>query len=628
MVQRILHRLFGFVLRALTEIPVKNRKYFFIFSDLLVFALMFLSFNFSLIDNSSNLFGSENQNWILFFGLVSSSATFIIIGIYKGSLTAIDVQVIFRLLAGSTLVACGYNFFTISDFSSVVLLKIVIFLVNLFLLLVSLRLLSNFLFKMTPTKSYQRVAIYGAGEAGQIVLEILNKDRKTKVCLFIDDNKVLQNKTIRGVRVVSLDVAIAKFKELSISTVILAIPSAYKKSTQDIYRRLYKCGITIKTVPDFSRSYLHPMGASEISEIKIEDVLSRTPVKPNLSLMSKLVGPSKILVTGGGGSIGGEICRQIAGIEADLLVVLDVSEASIYKISQELEVLNKNGMNIKYEIGSVTDKRFIDRVFRKYNFDIVFHAAAYKHVPLMENNIFSAYSNNVLGTANLIQECKKYNVSSFTLISTDKAVNPTNVMGASKRLAELLCQGANQGSEKTKFITVRFGNVLGSSGSVVPLFEKQIREGGPLTVTHPQVTRYFMTISEASQLVIQASAIAKGGEIFVLNMGKEVKVLDLAKKMASLHGCKWYFSGDIPPENGIEIKFVGLRPGEKMYEELTHSEKLEHTQIPKIKRASVSDISHVKTENLLIDISRSIEQNDKQALQTIAEKYAMLKVKK
>ena len=371
-----------------------------------------------------------------------------------------------------------------------------------------------------------------------------------------------------------------------------------------------------KTIPDITDLISGTSIISELEDLNIEDLLGRDTVQPDPKLMSKNISNKTVLITGAGGSIGSELCRQIIHWKPSSLILLDVSEFGIYTILNEIEEQAKNQcISVKPLIGSVQDVQFIKRVLNNFSVDTIYHAAAYKHVPLMELNVMQCVKNNVFGTRNLAEEAVKAQVQNFILVSTDKAVNPTNFMGASKRLAEMICQTLTKEQSNTCFSIVRFGNVLGSSGSVVPLFKKQIESGGPVTVTHKDVTRYFMSIPEAAQLVVQAGAISKGGEVFILDRGEPINLLSLAKKMIALLGLKPVQSGNLKYESDqIQIKVIGLRPGEKLFEELSYSDHLQKTCHSRIMTTLEAEIEENKLKNILQELCNSIDTGDHKKL--------------
>lgn len=411
-----------------------------------------------------------------------------------------------------------------------------------------------------------RVMIVGAGEAGLAILketEDSNKSRGKVVCL-IDDSINKKGLQIRGIPVVGnrYDIPNA-VKDYKVDQIFIALPTAAPKERKEIIEICQGTCAQIKVLPGIFQLLNGEVTASKMRDVEIDDLLGRDPITINQCEIFDMIAGKTILVTGGGGSIGSELCRQIAQHAPNRLIVFDIYENNVYDLQQEL-IKELPNLNADYLIGSVRNEHRLDRVFETYRPDMVFHAAAHKHVPLMEMSPNEAIKNNVFGTYNTARMADKYGTDTFVLISTDKAVNPTNIMGASKRLCEMVIQMMSRHS-KTKFVAVRFGNVLGSNGSVVQLFKKQIAQGGPLTVTHPDIIRYFMTIPEAVQLVLQAGAYAKGGEIFILDMGEPVKIMDLARNMIRLSG--------YTPDEDIKIKITGLRPGEKLYEEMLMKEE-------------------------------------------------------
>lgn len=440
--------------------------------------------------------------------------------------------------------------------------------------------------------------IVGAGEAGYTLLKELQNSKfiEQHVCCLVDDDPGKKGKYLRGVLVAGNRFDICRLaQEYDIDEIMIAIPSASHALVQEILDICSQTSCKLKVLPGLYQLVNGEVSVSKLRNVEIEDLLGRDPVDTKVDSIMDYVAGKTVLVTGGGGSIGSELCRQIARHEPKRLVIFDIYENNAYDIQQELK-RDYPQLDLAVLIGSVRNTHRINNIFEKYRPDIVYHAAAHKHVPLMEDSPNEAIKNNVMGTYKTAQAADRYGVSRFVLISTDKAVNPTNIMGASKRLCEMVIQMMNHQSE-TEFVAVRFGNVLGSNGSVIPLFKKQIEEGGPVTVTHPDIIRYFMTIPEAVSLVLQAGAQAKGGEIFVLDMGKPVKILDLALNLIRLSGYK--------PYEDIDIRFTGLRPGEKLYEELLMSEE-----------------GLKSTENELIHIGKPIEFDEdvfKKQLQELDE---------
>lgn len=429
-----------------------------------------------------------------------------------------------------------------------------------------LRLINNKRMNLLGKEHCVNVMIIGAGAGGDMILKEIENSRylSMRAKCIIDDQPGCHGKLMRGVPIVggreSILDAVGRY---SIDEIIFAIPSASVQTRKEILDICKESGCKLRTIPGTYQLINGDVSVSSLKEVEIEDLLGREPIRINTEEVLGHVGGKVVLVTGGGGSIGSELCRQLAAHHPKQLIILDIYENNAYDIQQEL-IRKYPELDLVVLIASVRNKERIDSIFETYRPNIVYHAAAHKHVPLMEDSPHEAIKNNVFGTYKVAQAADRYGVDKFVLISTDKAVNPTNIMGASKRLCEMLIQSMNR-SSRTNYVAVRFGNVLGSNGSVIPLFKKQIVEGGPVTVTHPDIIRYFMTIPEAVSLVLQAGAYARGGEIFVLDMGEPVKILDLATNLIKLSG---YRVGE-----DIQIVFTGLRPGEKMYEELLMNEE-------------------------------------------------------
>lgn len=425
----------------------------------------------------------------------------------------------------------------------------------------------------------KRVAIYGAGNAGQqIAAALYNSDEHLPV-LFIDDDPSLTGQQLGRLKVYDADSALKFLAKKNVDEILIALPSVGRMRKSEIVKFLEPAHIKITEIPGLTKLVDGEIRVSDIQEVDIIDLLGRDPVPPVPELLAKNIQDKMVLVTGAGGSIGSELCRQIVKNKPKALVIYELTEFALYSIDKELRL--NSDVTIIPILGSVLDQAKLERVMEQYRVQTVYHAAAYKHVPLVECNPLAGLKNNAIGTAFSLNAAVKTGVETFVLISTDKAVRPTNVMGASKRMAELYCQAMAKAQNQTQISIVRFGNVLGSSGSVVPLFKQQIAKGGPITVTHPEVTRYFMTIPEASQLVIQAGALGQGGDVFLLDMGEPVRIQDLARQMIALSGLKVRETGS--QEGDIEIQYSGLRPGEKLYEELLidadNTEVTQHSRI-------------------------------------------------
>ena len=475
----------------------------------------------------------------------------------------------------------------------------------------SIRFYSAFASQQSIRTKNERIMLIGAGDAGNVILKELQQNRESegRVCCIIDDNPIKKGKKLFGIRIIGGRECIASaVKEYRISKIVFAIPTASKDDKKDILGICAETGVEVKALPSIYQLYNGEVSIKKLKDVEIEDLLGRDQIELDTDDVKDFIQGRIILVTGGGGSIGSELCRQIAGNHPKNLIILDIYENNAYDIQQELKRRHLNDLNISVEIASIRDEEKIDVIFDKYRPDIVFHAAAHKHVPLMEDCPDEAVKNNIFGTYNIVQAAEKYHVKKFIMISTDKAVNPTNVMGATKRFCEMILQ--SKAGSATEYASVRFGNVLGSNGSVIPLFKKQIAEGGPVTVTDKRIIRYFMTIPEAVQLVLEAGVMAKQSQIFVLDMGEPVKIIDLAINLIRLSG--------LEPYKDIEIKEIGLRPGEKLYEELLMaSESLVSTDKSKIFIEEQREIDETTISNYLTSLHQAI--NDEAGSEEIKE---------
>ena len=469
-----------------------------------------------------------------------------------------------------------------------------------------------------------RVLIYGAGTTGRQLASALRQGHQMNVLGFLDDDSRLVGNALNGHPIFSASALEKLIQKLNVTDVLLALPSVNRKRRNDIISFVRSCKVHVRTLPSMTDLAKGKISVSDIRELDIEDLLGRDPVEPNSALLQKNITNKTVLVTGAGGSIGSELCRQILIERPVKLVLFEQGEFNLYRLHQELLALNEK-LNLDVPLipvlGSVRDEGRLREVFSKENPQTIYHAAAYKHVPLVEENPVEGILNNVFGTLAVARVAAECGVQSFTLISTDKAVRPTNVMGASKRLAEMVLQAlaseaeAKPGSAKTIFSMVRFGNVLDSSGSVVPRFKQQIAEGGPVTLTHPEVTRYFMTIPEAAQLVIQASAMATGGDVFLLDMGEPVKIMELARRIIELSGLT--VSDDENPNGDIEIEIIGLRPGEKLYEELLIGDEMLDADHPRIMRAKETSKDWHLLESAIKDLDQAINTGDSDAIRSV-----------
>ncbi|MBQ8279996.1 MAG: polysaccharide biosynthesis protein [Roseburia sp.] len=468
-------------------------------------------------------------------------------------------------------------------------------LIMVFISRFSLRGVKTISSRRNQTGKMKRVLIVGAGEAGNaIIKEIVNSRYvNMKIVGIVDDDKAKRGKFLHGIKVIGdrndiIDIA----ENRRVDEIIIAMPSTSAQEMKQILDICKQTGCELKRLPGMFQLVNGDVSISKLKDVDVNDLLGREPIKVDLDSIMGYVSGKVVMVTGGGGSIGSELCRQVASHNPKQLLIVDIYENSTYDIQQELKRQYPD-LNLVVLIASVRNTKRINMIFEKYRPEIVYHAAAHKHVPLMEDSPNESVKNNVLGTWKVVQAADKYKVKRFVMISTDKAVNPTNIMGATKRICEMIIQTYNNRSE-TEYVAVRFGNVLGSNGSVIPLFKKQIEAGGPVTVTHPDIIRYFMTIPEAVSLVLQAGAYAKGGEIFVLDMGEPVKIVDLARNLILLSGHK--------PDEDIQIVFTGLRPGEKLYEEML------------MKEEGMQD-----TANKLIHIGKPIQMDEERFLRQLEE---------
>ncbi len=560
--------------------------------NLAFIASFLLRFDFSISNSQFQLFFPVYGDNLIPITLICIAA-FGLLGIYTSMWRYAGTEETMKIVASailSNLLVLGYITMTGQMMPrSIYLISILVMAAGVSFTRLAYRFLRNLrnpgTFNLIPRSSegipllrrdLKKVMVIGAGDAGAAMIKEIkyHPEHGKKVVVAIDDDKSKHGQRISGVKVFGgkekIRTAVRKY---GVHEIIIAIPSASRKEIQSIVAECNKTRCKLKILPSLIDIISEKVTVSKLRDVDIEDLLGREPVNMNIREISGYLEGRIVLVTGGGGSIGSELCRQIARFRPRRLIALDIYENSLFELINEIK---KTHPEIEFEgvVGSIRDPERLDRIFRQYKPHVVFHAAAHKHVPLMEDNTCEALLNNVLGTKNMIDVSEKYAVSSFVMISTDKAVNPTNVMGATKRIAEMLIQERSRNSS-TNFVAVRFGNVLGSNGSVIPIFRKQIAEGGPVTVTHSDITRYFMTIPEAVQLVIQTGAIARGGEIFVLDMGEPVKIIDLAENIIRLSG--------YTPYEDIDIEVTGLRPGEKLYEELLLAEEgIEKTNHEKI----------------------------------------------
>jgi len=559
---------------------------------------------------TQNGYLAEIEQIILAFAITLPFTLFAFtkLGLYRAVIRYVGQHALGAVLFGivlSTIVLAGlFALLDVHDRTSLVIVYGLVALVTSG----GVRLAARMLLQPNNNGHKTRVLIYGAGSSGrQLAQALINGDQYHPV-MFVDDDNTLQRSTILGIPVTSPEGITSVIKQKNIGRVLLAMPSASRSRRSEVLARLEELPIPVLSIPGMSDLVNGSMRIDELQDVKIEDLLGRDPVAPKTKLLHANIKNKVVMVTGAGGSIGSELCRQIIRCEPTTLVLFELSEYGLYAIERELKNLIEQEsleVNLIPVMGTVQRQSRLETVMRTFGVNTVYHAAAYKHVPLVEYNVVEGVRNNVFGTWYAAEAAIKAGVQTFVLISTDKAVRPTNVMGASKRLAELVLQGLAKHQSSTRFCMVRFGNVLGSSGSVVPLFREQIRKGGPLTVTHKDIIRYFMTIPEAAQLVIQAGSMGKGGDVFVLDMGEPVKIADLARRMIHLMGLE--IRDAAHPHGDIEIRYSGLRPGEKLYEELLIGNNVRKTEHSRIMAADEVCLSWDEMHHLLQRLDKACD---------------------
>ncbi|WP_299877325.1 nucleoside-diphosphate sugar epimerase/dehydratase [uncultured Cocleimonas sp.] len=563
------------------------------------------------------MFPHAGEWWIFPLALAISFPVFINFGLYRAVLRYFRNQTISAILL-STLITTIIWAITVKVTGMADLTKsgVILYWLSTFTFIAGSRLqIQQWLYGTNNDNktSRKRVYIYGAGESGTKLAALLDGDPAYVVEGFIDDNASLRGWNMLGFDVQSYDKTAATLMNAPENTeVIIAMPSIDREERQFIIERLEPFPVKVRIIPAIEDFASGNFRVSDIKDIDIDDLLGREPVSPDKQLLPANIHGKTVLISGAGGSIGSELCRQALNLRPKKLVLLELSEFALYKIEQELnEILSSVHFSVEIErvLGSSGDITLLDKLFSRNEIQTVYHAAAYKHVPLVEENSVAGIKNNVFGTKTLAEKSLASKVETFILISTDKAVRPTNVMGCTKRIAEMVLQSlANSKNCETTFSMVRFGNVLGSSGSVVPKFRQQIADGGPITVTHKEITRYFMSIPEAVQLVIQAGAMAKGGDVFVLDMGESVKITDLATKMISLAGLQ--LKDQYNPDGDIEVKYSGLRPGEKLYEELLIGDNVSGTKHSRIMQANEEFLSKSQLEVLLKNLQNTLTDDN------------------
>ncbi len=592
------------MIRTLFEAPRQIKRSITIIYDLSSISLAFYLASCLRLGSLTPPFGKQ-EIMMLSITSILSLVIFVRLGMYRAILRYLSAQAIITVaicVCVSGLVLTTSSFFTQTTMPRSV--PLIYTLVLLILIGVPRMLVRSIVLMLNnaDTEGKVPVIVYGAGNTGHQLLSALSTSLYS-VKAFVDDNSRLHKTTISGVKIHSPNNLAKLIKQHSPKKILLALGNANNASKSRVLKLLEPLAIEVQTIPAVADILSGKTRIENVKDVEIEDLLGRDPVKPNPKLLDACIRHKVVMVTGAGGSIGSELCRQIIKHAPKTLILFELNEFALYSIEKELQSeLSKIEHNIELValLGSVQNESRLFMAMQAYEVQTVYHAAAYKHVPLVEHNIVEGVNNNVMGTWHCAEAALKANVESFVLISTDKAVRPTNIMGTTKRVAELVLQGLAQRQTKTRFTMVRFGNVLGSSGSVVPLFRKQIKEGGPVTVTHPDIIRYFMTIPEAAELVIQAGSMGKGGDVFVLDMGEPVKIVDLARRMIHLSGLE---IKDEKHSNGdIEIQYTGLRPGEKLFEELLIGDSVSGTEHSRIMRAEEQSLTWSETESLIFEL--------------------------
>ena len=592
-----------------------------VFSDLfvLVFSLV-LAFFLRFGDVSKSIFYISSSWWLFIIIPVITILFFLRVGLYRVILKYIGARLIlttFRATTISYLIVVLFLFFyDPNQFPRSILLTF--WFISNVLLIISRFLFKGILYSWDSFEMDRKnILVYGAGKAGVQISESLKKANDYKVVGFIDDDFSKVNTIVNSIDVYSFADLNSLITEKNVKSLILAMPSAKQNQRQEILKKLSQFPLEVKSLPNLDDIENDLITLEQIKFVEVDDILGREVVMPKKELLKKNIFKKNILITGAGGSIGSELSRQIKELKPTSIIILDNSEFNLYNIHHELTI--SNGVEVIPILSTVTNYSQIYNVIKKYKIDTIYHAAAYKHVPMVELNVVSGVYNNVIGTFNVVKAANELQVENMVLISTDKAVRPTNVMGASKRLSEFILQAFAEQKGQTCFSMVRFGNVIDSAGSVVPLFRKQIKQGGPVTVTHRNITRYFMSIPEAVQLVLQSGSMAKGGDVFVLDMGEPIKILDLAYRMIHLSGLMPIDNDN--PDGDIKINFTGLRPGEKLYEELLIGDDVIQSKHPRIMQAREEKLDMDKIIDFIDKIKKSRDIQDEEIIKKILLKY-------
>lgn len=604
--------MFNYILQA----PRNTKRIIMVCIDIFIVAIAF--FGALAIRFDADFFLYSPAYWLIYVLLLPITIiSFIKLGLYRAVLRFITISIVKTVFLGAFISTLSLLIISYSSQFNIPRTVTVLYFILLTALILSTRLFSRTILNMERNHK-QAVIIYGAGDAGRQLLTILNQMSGYFTVAFVDDNRKLHKLTLHGIRVYSPKQLPELIDKYQAKQILLAMPSVSVSRKKEIIQSISKLSCEVMSVPGMEDILTGKATLTTFNKISIDDLLGREPVLPVPELLMANIRDKSVLVTGAGGSIGSELCRQIIKQRPTKLVLFELSEFNLYVIESELkEKIKVEGLDVQLIpiMGTIQNKSHLCKVMKSFGIETVYHAAAYKHVPLVEYNVVEGVRNNIIGTLNCALAAIENNVETFVLISTDKAVRPTNTMGTTKRIAELVLQALEKEQQTTRFCMVRFGNVLGSSGSVVPLFRKQIETGGPITLTHPEITRYFMTIPEASQLVIQAGAMGEGGDVFVLDMGESVKIIELAKRMIQLSGLKE--KDEANPDGDIEIKITGLRPGEKLYEELLIGDNVDKTNHPRIMKAKEIMLDWTTLESYLLQLEKYCDDYNIEAIRLL-----------
>ena len=605
------------MLNKLINLSRRKKQFVLLFIDSwLIVSVILLSFSIRL---GYFYFPEGDLIWLIFASPVLAIPIFLRFGLYRVIIRYIGFKSLWLVFQATTLYALLWSVFGL--LIAVEGIPRSVILINWLLIIIVIggsRMIGRWLLSGAENRENIteriNVLIYGAGSAGRQLAIALTQTGEFNLVAFIDDNSELQHQIINGIHVVSRDNLERLIKKKNVTEVLLAIPSLTLAERSEIINYLEPCQVLVRSLPGVSELAQGKLKIADLREVSIIDLLGRDSVAANSELLGLNITNKVVMVTGAGGSIGSELSRQVLALKPQVLVLFDQSEYALYRINKELVNFDMPNVEILPMLGSVANHKRLNHIMQRLNINTIYHAAAYKHVPMVESNNSEGVTNNIFGTLNCAQVAIKNGVETFVLISTDKAVRPTNTMGATKRVAEILLQALAL-KHNTRFSMVRFGNVLDSSGSVVPLFREQIKGGGPITVTDPEILRYFMSIPEAVELVIQAGAMAQGGDMFVLDMGEPVRIVDLARKMIHLSGLE--IKDKVNPDGDIEIQFTGLRPGEKLYEELLIGDNVSETSNPMIMRAEEEMLAWDDLKLILDGLEQAVDSDDQNKLRQL-----------